>query len=134
MVPVMSAVHKLQDAYTEWRRLAETEGEAIRTRNWPLVADCQKALQQLQPQISHYLQDAQQEGTRLGLDCAAKEKSLRAVVAELIEIEQRSNTRLEVMRRDAQARLGQLEQAGRTLRQVQRSYAPAHPTAWTSLS
>jgi ElaB/YqjD/DUF883 family membrane-anchored ribosome-binding protein len=130
----MSADSQLQDAYKEWRRLAETEGEAIRTRNWLLVADCQKALQQLQPRILHHTQEAQEQWARVGLDRAAKEKNVRAVVAKLIEIESRNNELLDAAKREAQAQLGQLEKAGRMLRQVQRFYAPSRPPAWTSFS
>jgi hypothetical protein len=130
----MSAENQLQDAYREWRRLAETEGDAIRNRNWPLVSDCQNALQQLQPQIVRHTQQAQAEWTRLGAGRAGKEKSFRAMVLELIEIESRNKELLDQVRQVAQTRLGQLSQASHTLRQVQRSYAPAQPTAWTSFS
>ena len=130
----MSADSQLRDAYKEWRRLAETEGEAIRSGNWLLVADCQNALQQLQPQILDHMQDAQEEWSRLGLDRAAKEKSFRAIVAELIEIERRNNASLDAARQASLAQFAQLEQAGRTLRQVQRSYAPPPSSAWTSFS
>jgi hypothetical protein len=130
----MSAENQLQDAYREWRRLAETEGDAIRNRNWPLVSDCQNALEQLQPQIVRFTQQAQEEWTRLGADRAGQEKSFRAMVAELIEIESRNKELLDQVRHEAQSRFGQLSQASHTLRQVQRSYAPAQPTAWTSFS
>lgn len=130
----MSAENHLQDAYREWRRLAETEGDAIRNRNWPLVSDCQNALQQLQLQIVRHTQQAQEEWTRLDVDRAEKEKSFRVMVLELIEIESRNNELLDQVRQVAQTRLGQLSQASHTLRQVQRSYAPAQPTGWTSFS
>ena len=128
----MSADLQLQNAYEEWRRLAETEGEAIRSRNWVLVADCQNALQQLQPRILSRLQDARDEWTRLGWDGSAREQSFRVVVAKLIEIERRNNAALNAAREAALAQFTQLEQTGRTLRQVQRSYAPPPPPVWTS--
>jgi hypothetical protein len=130
----MSADNRLQDAYKEWRRLVETEGEAIRSGNWLLVADCQTALQRLQPQILAHIQDAQEEWARLGLDRAAREQGFRSVVTELIEIERRNNASLNAVRETALAQFAQLEQNGRTLRQVQRSYAPAPSSAWSSLS
>jgi hypothetical protein len=132
----MSAEQQLHEAYKEWRRLSETEGEAIRTRNWLLVADCQKALQQLQPLIFRHTGAAQEEWTRLGLDRAARENQLRTLVTELIEIESRNRELLQRMQQEAQAQVGQLERASHTLRQVQRFYAPpaSQPAAWTSFS
>jgi hypothetical protein len=126
--------NNLQNACKDWRRLAETEGEAIRNRNWPLVTDCQNALQQLQPQIIRCIQYTQEEWICLGQDRAVKEKSHHAVVLALIEIESHNHELLEEARQAAQARLGQLAQASHTLRRRQRSYAPARPTAWTSFS
>jgi ElaB/YqjD/DUF883 family membrane-anchored ribosome-binding protein len=130
----MDVDDNLQDAFREWRRLADTEGEAIRTRNWSLVTDCQKALQHLQPKITGHLREAREEWTRLGPDADAKSTALRAAVAELIEIESQNNTLLNTLRQATLVRLDQLGQASRTLRQLHRSYAPAHPTAWTSFS
>jgi hypothetical protein len=130
----MSADHQLQAAYKEWRRLAETEGDAIRSSNWLLVADCQNALQQLQPQIIHHIQDAQEEWSRLGMDRATREDVFRGMVAELIEVERRNNASLNSVRQAALAQFSQLEQASHNLRQVQRSYAPAPPAAWSSFS
>jgi hypothetical protein len=130
----MSADTQLQDAYQEWRRLAEAEGEAIRTSNWTAVHDCQAALQQLQPRIIRCTDEAQQEWTRLGADRSSKEKDLRSVVSGLIELEWRNNALLNVLNQAAKAEMGELEQAGQNLRRVQRSYAPARPAAWTSFS
>ena len=130
----MSADYQLQEAYQEWRRVAEAEGEAIRTRNWVLVADCQEALQQLQPVILHQTQQAHAEWKRLGQDRAAKEDTVRVLVSELIAIESRNNALLKDMQQAAQAHMGQLGQAGRMLRQVKRLYAPSHPAVWTSFS
>jgi hypothetical protein len=130
----MSANEQLQSDYQEWRRLAEAEGEAIRNQNWPVVTDCQTAKQHLQPLIARHADEARQEWLRLGLDCATQEKSFRAIVAELIAIERGNGTLLNDVRQASQAQFNQLEQATATLRQVQRSYAPLRPPAWTSFS
>jgi hypothetical protein len=111
----MSADQELQDTCREWRRLARAEGEAIRTLNWPLATDCQLALQALQPRLTRCLQDA-------------REDRFRAVLAELIEIETRNNALLNGVRQTAQSQLSQLNQAGRNLRHVKRSYL-SHPPA-----
>lgn len=130
----MNAEAHLQEAYREWRRLAEAEGEGIRTRNWNLVRDCQDALQKLQPQIIQHAQAAQEEWSRTGADRESREQSLRATVSELVAIESHNNSLLNSARHAARARLDHLEQAGRTLRQVRNSYARPSTAAWTSLS
>jgi hypothetical protein len=130
----MNASDELQNAYQEWRRLAKAEGDAIRDSNWSLVADCQNAMQRVQAQILRYSDEARSEWARLGAEGAVREKSVRALVTELIDIERRNNTLLDTVRQAAQAQLGELKQAGHTLRQVQRSYAPARPPVWTSFS
>ncbi len=128
----MSA-NELQKAFREWHRLARAEGEAIRTGNWPLVADCQNALQQLQPRILRCLEEARQECARPGVDSHENE-GIRTLIAELIEIENQNNALLHTLRGTLQTQLGQLEQSGHTLRQIQRSYAPARPPVWSSFS
>lgn len=130
----MSADAQLRDAYAEWRRLAEAEGEAIHARNWPQLLDCQNALQQLQPRIIRFTEAAQQEWTRLGVNRADREQDFRTVVSELIELEWRNNALLNVVTQAARVEINELEQAGQNLRRVQRSYAPNRPPAWTSFS
>jgi hypothetical protein len=130
----MSAENQLRYVYAEWSRLAKAEGEAIHNADWFLLADCQKALLQLQPQITRQTQAAREEWTLLGFDLAAKEKDFQTIVTALIEIERQNNTLLETKRQAALGQLSQLENAGRTLRRVRRSYAEASPSAWTSFS
>ncbi len=131
----MSADAQLQDAYQEWRRLAEAEGEAIRTSNWGVLSDCQRALQQLQPRIIRWTEEAHQEWNRQGLDRSSKEQELRTVIAGLIEIEWRNNALLNVLYQSAKSEQAELDQAGHNLRRVQRSYAPpSQAAAWNSFS
>ena len=130
----MSADAQLQDAYQEWRRLAEAEGEAIRASNWTVLHDCQNALQQLQPRIIRWTEEAQHEWQRTGVDRSRKEQDLRTVIAGLIEIEWRNNALLNVLYQTAQAESCELDQASHNLRRVQRSYTQTRPAAWTSFS
>jgi hypothetical protein len=130
----MSADAQLQDAYQEWRRLAEAEGEAIRASNWTVLHDCQSALQRLQPRIIRWTEEAQQEWQRLGADRSSKEQDLRTVISGLIEIEWRNNALLNVLYQAAKAESSELDQAGHNLRRVQRSYTQSPPAAWTSFS
>ncbi len=131
----MSADAQLQNAYQEWRRLAEAEGEAIRASNWSGLHDCQTALQQLQPRIIRWTGEAHQEWNRLGLDHASKQQELRTVIAGLIEIEWRNNALLNVLYQSTKAEQAELDQAGQNLRRMHRSYAqPCQPAAWNSFS
>ncbi len=130
----MNADHALREAYQEWRRLAEAEGEAIRGGNWMLLFDCQNALRRLQPLIIRRTGEARQEWVQTGLDCREKENDLSALVKSLIDLERRNHALLETRRHAAEAELAKLEQAGLTLRRIQRSYAPARPATWISFS
>lgn len=130
----MSATNQLQNAYQEWRRLAEIEGEAIRASNWPKVQQCQNSLHELQPQIIRWTQEARNEWVQLNLDVTAQENALRAVIGELIEIERRNSACLNDVRQTTEVQFRELEQSGHTLRQVQRSYAPNRAPAWNSFS
>ena len=130
----MNADAALHETYQEWRRLAEAEGDAIRTENWPAVAECQKAMERLQSRIIHCAGEVRKEWNRTGADRAEKEKKIHTTIAELIEIERRNNSLLNLARRAAEEQLDELSEAGRTLRRVQRSYAPTPDPVWTSFS
>jgi hypothetical protein len=130
----MSADSDLQNAYHEWQRLAEAEGKAICAGDWMRVSDCQRALQELQARIIRASDQACVEWARPGVDRAEKENKVRATVRSLIELEWRNQALLDVHRRDAQEEMNRLEEAGRTLMRVRRTYAPARPAAWTSFS
>jgi hypothetical protein len=130
----MSASDQLQNAYREWRRLAEAEGDAIRQSNWPLVANYQSSLQELQPRIIHWTQEARNEWQDLGRDLTTEENSVRSIIGELIEIERRNSAWLNDLRAATEAEFSELQQSGHRLRQVQRSYAPNPEPAWSSFS
>lgn len=120
--------------YEKWRHLAEQEGEAIRAANWTGVQRCQEALQALQPEIIRWTQEARAEWHLAGPDLTGQENSLRSVIGELIELERRNSSWLGEVRAAADSEWSAMQQAGATLRQVQRSYAPVHGSAWTSFS
>ena len=127
----MNSDRDLQHSYQEWRRLAEAEGEAIRTGNWMLVFDCQNALRQLQPRIIRQTEAARREWAALGLDPGAMECEMDSMIHALIELENRNNSLINTRRYLAQEELAKLEQASLTLRRIQRSYVPAVPRLGT---
>jgi hypothetical protein len=130
----MSAEKRLFDAYDEWRRLAKAEGQAIRKRDWNFLLECQDALKKFQPLIKKLTREARDEWKQWDLNFAAKEKNLREVVLELIELGRRNQALLKIARQAAQLRREQLELARWNLKRLQLSYVFARPPAWTSFS
>lgn len=130
----MNADRELHEAYREWHRLAEAEGEAIQSCNWSLLAACQKALQHLQERTTNLTAAAKLEWQKLGPASAAREKKFNAVIRELIHLEQRNNALLAAVRENARQRLEQLDQAGRNLKRIEASYTGHAPATWTSFS
>ena len=124
----------LLEAYAEWRRLADLEGDAIRARDWLVVAECQHQLQQLQPHIIRLTDQARAEWKRTGADQPAKEKNLRSIISRLIELELHNSSLLTVAQEAAREEFGQLELARQNLKRIQRFYAPQKPAVWSSFS
>lgn len=113
---------------TEWRRLAEAEGQAIRSGNWPFVADCQAALARLRARIDELTINARSTDS-----CPARVPH-RSTVLELIELQSRNLAALQQRREKLSSHIESLARSGRNLRGIQRSYAPAGPGAWSSYS
>lgn len=130
----MTVEATLLEAYQDWRRLAELEGEAIRSKDWTLMWDCQKRLADLQPRIVRLTSDARREWRKAGVDIAQKEKSLRQIISGLIEVEMQNSSSLTAAKEMASAKLAQMEQARQNLKRVHRSYSTPHPAVWNSLS
>ena len=130
----MSADHELTEAYQEWKRLAEAEGQAIQACNWSLLAACQKALENLQARITKISGAAQAEWKKLGAARKKREEQVNATIYELIELEKRNNTLLNSIRETTHQRLEQLDRAGHNLKRIQRSYSSHTPAAWSSFS
>jgi hypothetical protein len=130
----MNAERDLLDAYREWRRLAETEGEAIRTCNWSLCAACQKALQHLRGRITALMPGLRAEWSQPGCNRIAKQQSLDKTINELIHLERRNQTLLQSIREATQTKLKQLGEAGLKLKQLRRSYGLAPGGAGNVLS
>ena len=112
----MNIERDLTEAYQEWQRLAETEGEAIGARNWNLVSACQKAIQQLQARISRHSPLTRNEGSRSGANRAVKEGVLNATLHELVKLERRNQTLLSAIQEATREKLDQLGRAGRNLK------------------
>src|SRR5689334_13412931 len=120
----MSTRGPLDEAYSEWRRLAEAEGKAIRLGDWRFVADCQQALSKLRPVIDRLTRSASGARSPVG--------SPRATILELIQLQQRNLSDLEQRRQRLSAQIQELSRSGFALRGIQRSYSSAPPPAWNS--
>jgi hypothetical protein len=130
----MRAEEALLDAYREWRRLTLAGARAISLRNWAFLRDSHEIIQRLQPQVVRLTREARAEWQRSGADPAAREKKLRATVAELMELGRANRALLRTALQAARCERGQLEQAGQNLKRLQQSYAITRPAAWTSFS
>ena len=124
----------LQDTCTRWRRLAEAEGQAIRAGDWPLVADCQAALRELQGPLSSQLAQARQQCAALGSAVANWDEHLRTLLLPLMDLEKRNLDGLASRRRRLSQQVEQLGRSSRNLRLIHRSYSPAVPPHWISLT
>jgi hypothetical protein len=129
-----NADRELDEAYSEWRRLAEVECAAIQTCNWSLLSACQKALKNLQQHITELSEASKKEWQKMGSGRIARENQLDATVRELIELERRNNTLLTAIRENARQQLAQLDRAGRNLKRIHHSYSGELPNAWNSFS
>jgi hypothetical protein len=124
----------LFEAYQDWHRLAELEGEAIEARDWTLVKDCQRRLSELQPRIIRLTNFTREEWKRAGADLAEKEKNLRQIVSGLIELELQNSTLLTAAKEGIRVKVDQLDLVRQNLKRVQRSYSPMRPAVFSSFS
>jgi hypothetical protein len=131
----MTHEHALFEAYRDWRRLAELEGEGIRTSDWPLVTDCQNRLAALQTRLIRLTTNAREEWRRNGADLAQKEENLRQTVSSLMQLEMENSARLSATKEIARTQLNQLHAVRQNLKRVQRSYSTVVASGhWNSFS
>lgn len=130
----MSAERDLRAAYREWKRLAQAEGEAIRCANWGLLAACQNALEQLRERITRLMPAVHQEWADTRANRAERQEEINVILRGLIEIARRNQILLTGLREAAQARLKNLGEAGKNLKQLRRSYGSSTLTTWSSFS
>jgi hypothetical protein len=130
----MSAEKALREAYREWQRLAQAEGEAIRAANWSLLFACQKALQLLRERITSLLPAVHQEWAETKIDPAQRREELYGIIHRLIDITRHNKIMLQGMREAAQVKLKSLDGARKQLRQLRSSYGQTTVNTWQSFS
>ena len=124
----------LLEAYEDWRRLTELEGEGIRARDWTLVTDCQNRLAALQTRMIRLTSDARAEWRRTGMDLSEKESNLRHTISNLMELEMANRPSLNATKEAARAKLEQLHSARQNLKRVERTYSSTGSAGWNSYS
>jgi hypothetical protein len=126
----MDANAELLEFYQEWKELTEKEGAAILSSDWAEVRFCQKAKQQLQPQIIH----ATELARTVPSGGPEFETRIRDCVNELIQLEARNSQILEKRLEEAEKERNGLEQTSHRLKRVQKSYSGTRGSAWDHYS
>jgi hypothetical protein len=130
----MNAKDFLFDLYQQWRGLSEAEGEAIQCSNWTALSDCQKTKSQLQETITHWTIRAREECAAQHRNWGDVEGELRAVIGQLMLLEQRNSEWLGDKQHTAKVRRAELKQSARNLRRVQGAYVSSGEALWNSYS
>jgi hypothetical protein len=133
MANCVNTERDLFEACREWRRLAEAEGEAIRTGNWGLCAACQKSLQHLRERMSALLPAVRAEW-RQARDRAARMQAFDDTVYQLLKLERRNHTLVQAVRAATHNKLQQINQTKIKLRRLRQAYGFAHGPAEHSFS
>ena len=123
----------LFEAYKNWRRLAELEGDGIRASDWKLVTDCQNRLAALQTRLVRLTNDAREEWRRTGADLAQKQETLRQTVSGLMELEMENSASLSAAKEITRVQLNQLDGARQNLKRVERTYSSVGSAGLNSL-
>ena len=134
MADCVNTERVLLEACREWRRLAEAEGEAIRTGNWGLCAACQKSLEQLRGRMSALMPAVRAGWRQSGDDRAARMQAFDDTIHQLINLERRNHTLIQAVRAATHAKLQQLNQARVKLKLLRQAYGFAHGAAVNSFS
>jgi hypothetical protein len=125
---------QLFEAYQDWRRLAELEGEGIRARDWILVTDCQKKLGALQTRIIRLTNQARDEWRQQGADLTSKENGLRQTISSLVQLEMQNSSSLSTAQEGAREQMDELDVARQNLKRVHRTYSQTDSGGWNSFS
>jgi hypothetical protein len=130
----MTARNTLLGLYEEWRVQTESEGEAIRAKDWSRVNQCQQAKLQLQPLIQDWTGAARREQQEQGRDTDALQRELRGLLQQLAQAEVRNQKWLAQHQTALETRRVELQQTARNLGRVRRSYGLLNQSVWQSYS
>jgi hypothetical protein len=120
-------------AFSEWRRLLEAEGDAIRAGNWTLARDCQNVIGQLKPKLETLRSQLGTPTATRATATTSTHETWHAAVSELIALVRRNQSWLEHRRSALTEQISQADLSRHNLRQLQRSYAATHARSSTLL-
>lgn len=129
----MNPEAELHQALCEWRRLVDAVGKGIRAGDWTFVAECQRAIAQVRPTVDRFTGRPQATASQNAPGGPAK-TATRALVLDLIELEQKNLGSIQQRRDKLSAHIEDLLRANRNLREIRRSYAFPAPPALNSFS
>jgi hypothetical protein len=130
----MSATTELHDVLDQWRYWTGLEASAIQLSDWTGVAQAQHAKASLQAAIAKLNAACEQEWQLDPRSALASRSRMRARISELLALETANQEALAASHAAARQRQSELQNANRTLGQVQRSYARPRAAAWHSYS
>ena len=120
--------------YSEWRRLSDLEGEAIRQGAWPDVERHQLLKQALRDQIVRTIHhwNVEHEGSEVARH--RFETEFRPIIAGLIEQETRNQEYIQEQRQALESRRAEAHQSSSRLKGIQRRYGSDPGSRWQSYS
>lgn len=130
----MSARVQLHVLYAEWRRLTESEREAIFAGRWEELVPLQDTKRSLQGDIISATDAWQASADSPSSWRSEYESVFRPMVGELIRLETENQRLLGERATEVRRALGDLEQTQRRLCGVRRAYGGPVSTGWRSYS
>ena len=115
----------MRSLYERWALLSAAESEAIRSRDWPLLATCQNEKKALADEIGGWQEAAGGKEYRT---------AFKPLLEQLIALESENVRMLASQRQHLAEEQSKLSQAGRTLQQVHRAYVRDQTLIWNSYS
>ena len=117
--------------YSRWAELTHRERESILAEAWSNLQVIQAEKYKLQTQIIQVTDRIERPFDESG-PLREYWRSLRGVIAELIQLETRNGELVDSRKRATQAELLELESSSKTLKRLHRSYTSKGGENWTS--
>jgi hypothetical protein len=130
----MNAERELNEAYLDWRRLAESVGKCIEAGDWGQVAECQQAIRARQDRITELVPLVRDEGAKLGCDRTVKAATVNNTIMDLMSLVRRNQALLAMKKHAVCLKLDQVGLTVRNLRQIRRSYGGTRTACRTAFA
>ena len=130
----MRGIADLTRLLEEWRRLTESEGQAILGDNWNGVAECQARKARLQGEVTGVLQIMRATISGPENSPPAPQSQFDSRVRELMGLENRNRDLLAARRAARQVESQRLTRATRDLQRVRGAYGMDRRPCWQAYS